>query len=138
MNQMDQQLELDFGVTVTRSKGEAVIKGTEDNINSFLAALCETTKHLRVGHGVKIVESNIEKVAEDSYIANIRFDSNENVTEALFASQYGHGIVPMVTMKSATEIYSVAVDLIAENIEEKTKTVASIINGFVLKLSTNA
>ena len=44
----------------------------------------------------------------------------------------------MVTMKSATEIYSVAVDLIAENIEEKTKTVASIINGFVLKLSTNA
>lgn len=137
MNQ-DQQMELDFGVTVTRSKGEAVIKGTEDNINSFLAALCETTQRLRVGHGVKIVESNIEKVAEDSYIANIRFDSNENVTEALFASQYGHGIVPMVTMKSATEIYSVAVDLIAENIEEKTKTVASIINGFVLKLSTNA
>ena len=86
----------------------------------------------------KILESNIEKVAEDSYIANIRFDSNENVTEALFASQYGHGIVPMVTMKSATEIYSVAVDLIAENIEEKTKTVASIINGFVLRLSTNA
>ena len=136
MNQMDQQLELDFGVTVTRSKGEAVIKGTEDNINSFLAALCETNQRLRVGHGVKIVESNIEKIVEDSYIANIRFDSNENVTEALFASQYGHGIVPMVTMKSATEIYSVAVDLIAENIEEKTKTVASIINGFVLKLST--
>lgn len=136
MNQMDQQLELDFGITVTRSKGEAVIKGTEDNINSFLAALCETTQRLRVGHGVKILESNIEKVAEDSYIANIRFGSNENVTEALFASQYGHGIVPMVTMKSATEIYSVAVDLIAENIEEKTKTVASIINGFVLKLST--
>lgn len=135
MNQ-DLQLELDFGVTVTRSKGEAVIKGTEDNINSFLAALCETTKRLRVGHGVKILESNIEKVAKDSYIANIRFDSNENVTEALFASQYGHGIVPMVTMKSATEIYSVAIDLIAENIEEKTKTVASIINGFVLKLST--
>ena len=136
MNQMNQQLELDFGITVTRSKGEAVIKGTEDNINSFLAALCETTQRLRVGHGVKILESNIEKVTEDSYIANIRFDSNENVTEALFASQYGHGIVPMVTMKSATEIYSVAVDLIAENIEEKTKTVASIINGFVLKLST--
>ena len=85
---------------------------------------------------MKILESNIEKVAEDSYIANIRFDSNENVTEALFDSQYGHGIVPMVTMKSATEIYSVAVDLIAENIEEKTKTVASVINGFVLKLST--
>lgn len=122
---MDQQLTLDFGITVTRSKGEAVIKGTEDNINSFLAALCETTQRLRVGHGVKIVESNIEKVAEDSYIANI-----------LFASQYGHGIVPMVTMKSATEIYSVAIDLIAENIEEKTKTVASVINGFVLKLST--
>lgn len=133
---MDKQLTLDFGVTVTRSKGEAVIKGTEDNINSFLAALCETTQRLRVGHGVKILESNIEKIAEDSYIVNIRFDSNENVTEALFASQYGHGIVPMVTMKSATEIYSVAVDLIAENIEEKTKTVASIINGFVLKLST--
>ena len=65
MNQ-DLQLELDFGVTVTRSKGEAVIKGTEDNINSFLAALCETTQRLRVGHGVKILESNIEKVAEDS------------------------------------------------------------------------
>ena len=135
MNQ-DLQLELDFGVTVTRSKGEAVIKGTEDNINSFLAALCETTQRLRVGHGVKIVESNIEKVAEDSYVANIQFDSNENIAEALFASQYGRGIVPMVTMKSATEIYSVAIDLIAENIEEKTKTVASVINGFVLKLST--
>ena len=48
---MDQQLTLDFGVTVTRSKGEAVIKGTEDNINSFLSALCETTQRLRVGHG---------------------------------------------------------------------------------------
>lgn len=135
MNQ-DLQLELDFGVTVTRSKGEAVIKGTEDNINSFLAALCETTQRLRVGHGVKILESNIEKLAEDSYVANIQFDSNENIAEALFASQYRHGTVPMVTMKSATEIYSVAIDLIAENIEEKTKTVASIINGFVLKLST--
>lgn len=135
---MDQQLELDFGgVTVTRSKGEAVIKGTEDNINSFLAALCETTQHLRIGHGVKILGSNIEKIAEDSYVATVQFDSNENVAEALFAPQYGHGIVPMVTMKSATEIYSVAVELIAENIEEKTKTVASIINGFVLKLSTN-
>lgn len=135
MNQ-DLQLELDFGVTVTRSKGEAVIKGTEDNINSFLAALCETTQRLRVGHGVKILESNIEKLAEDSYVANIQFDSNENIAEALFASQYEHGTVPMVTMKSATEIYSVAIDLIAENIEEKTKTVASVINGFVLKLST--
>lgn len=135
MNQ-DLQLELDFGVTVTRSKGEAVIKGTEDNINSFLAALCETTQRLRVGHGVKILESNIEKLAEDSYVANIQFDSNESIAEALFASQYGHGTVPMVTMKSATEIYSVAIDLIAENIEEKTKTVASVINGFVLKLST--
>ena len=56
----------------------------------------------------------------------------------IIAPQYGHGIVPMVTMKSATEIYSVAVELIAENIEEKTKTVASIINGFVLKVKSNA
>ena len=81
MNQ-DLQLELDFGVTVTRSKGEAVIKGTEDNINSFLAALCETTQRLRVGHGVKILESNIEKVAEDSFFGKFRFDSYERVTVA--------------------------------------------------------